>query len=491
MPTRRTLSLVVALLLAGALAFPSTAAPLFLGQTDSIGDDVELAPSSDYAYLENDELVVDISPSNPDLEGEGLNPEGETTLGDVFRIHYTGSTYAHVWITHDNEGINFSADGEPIGSQAQNVTLSPNESAHVSMTVNTTRAADGYVGDISVHARVAEPEVEAVVDAEPSDDAVRSVTDGEGSRRFSATSTTEGERVEFDARTLELNRNESETLTLDELSVETTGGSLSLDADAVGSETASAVIGSRAEPLGGVNVTVDDGEVGKATLRFSASKGYFETLDVDPSNLTVFRESDGELSRVPVNVTGERDGRVTFSAETPGFSTFVVAVERPELTVTDVSFDRDSVAPGEPVTVSTVISNDGSATDDRQITVTVDNQTVAERTVEVAPGTNETVTVDVTANTTGEHVVAVEGIERGTFVVESESRDDTATVTPAGETATEERTATEQSIAQEQTDTAAPVEEPGAFGLSEFAGLFGILLIVTALLALGRRVPRP
>ncbi|MFD1527144.1 DUF1102 domain-containing protein, partial [Halolamina salina] len=68
---RRTLTLVVAFVVAGTLAFPSAAAPLFGGQTDQVGNDVVLAPSSDYAYLDGDgELVVDLSASNPALDGD-------------------------------------------------------------------------------------------------------------------------------------------------------------------------------------------------------------------------------------------------------------------------------------------------------------------------------------------------------------------------------------------------------------------------------------
>lgn len=491
MLTRRTLTLAVALLLAGTLAFPSTAAPLFDGPADRVGDGIELAPSSDYAYLEDEELVVDVSPANPALDGEGLNPDGVTTLGDVFRIQYTGSTYAHVWLTHDGEGISFAVDGQSIGSQAENVTLAPNESVPVSMTVNTTGVVDGYIGDINVHARVAEPADEPAAESAQSGRIVRSVIDGEGSRQFSASSTGEGDRIEFDARRLELDRAVSGSLTLEELAVGTTGGPLSIAVEAVDSQTASDLVESGAEPLGGVTVAVESGEVKNATLRFSISEAYFENRSVDPANLTVLRESDGERSRLPVRVTGMQDGRVTFAAETPGFSTFVVAIDRPRLSVTDVTLDQDTVARGESVTVSTVVTNDGSATGEREITVSVDNRTVAERTVEVAPGTNETVRVGITANTTGEHVVAVDGTERGTFEVESTSSDSTTPTATADDPTTTEQTHSGDETATAQQDTAAPVEEPGAFGLPEFAGLFGVLVIVAALLALGRRVPRP
>lgn len=481
MVTRRTLLLLAAFLLAGTLAFPSTAAPLFGGPADSLDDGVELAPSSDYAYLEDDELVVDVSPSNPAIEGEGLNPDGRTTLGGVFRIQYTGSTYAEVWLSHDAEGITFSVGGRPIDSRAGNVTLAPNESVPVSMTVNTTADADGYVGDITVHARVASPETETETEAAPSADTVRSVVVENGSRRFTALASRDGGTLQFDASSFELDSAESATLTLDSVSVGTSGGPLTLETDAVDPETAAAVVQAGVDPLGGVNVTVESGSVRNATLRFSVSKAYLEARDVDPAALTVVRASDGEVSELQVRTTGERNGRVTFVAETPGFSTFVVAVERPELTVTDVRLDRETAAPGAPVTVRTTVSNDGAVAGERRITVTVDGEPVAERTVDVAAGTTETVAVNVTDNATGEHVVGVAGTDRGTFVVASPTNDTETTATAATAGATPTGTAA----------AVPPIEEPGGFGLSQLAGLVGMLVIAATLLALGRRVPWP
>ncbi|MFC6736317.1 PGF-pre-PGF domain-containing protein, partial [Halolamina salina] len=334
---RRTLTLVVAFVVAGTLAFPSAAAPLFGGQTDQVGNDVVLAPSSDYAYLDGDgELVVDLSASNPALDGDGVAADGRTTIGDAFRVRYNGSRYADVWLTHGSDAVTFTVDGRPIQSPENNVTLAPNESAAVSITVDTTGgAADGLVDDVTIHARVAEPE-EQEVDDESAGVSTLSRAPTEDSRRFTALSIDPGRPVDFDAAGLPLDRVDGEALTFDELSASSSNRTFSVTAEAAGTdEVRSSVVADGSEPLGAVRMTVRTGTVSNATLRFSAPAAYFEAGGVDPANLAVYRHADGELSRVPVRTLGERDGRLAFEAETAGFSTFVVAVERPRFAVTD------------------------------------------------------------------------------------------------------------------------------------------------------------
>ncbi|QKY19147.1 PGF-pre-PGF domain-containing protein [Halolamina sp. CBA1230] len=477
---RRTLTLVVALVLAGTLTFPSAAAPLFDGPVDSLGSDVSLAPSSDYTYLDaDDELVVDLSASNPHLDGEGVNPDSRTTIDDVFRVQYNGSQYAHVWLTHGSDTVTFAVDGEPIQSQATNVTLAPNESVSVSMTVDTTDGVDGGLVDgITVHSRVAEPEPEATVEETGEfGAATQSVAPTEGSRRFTALSTEPGQPVEFGAAPLELDRVGEATLTFDGLSATSPNRSFSVTADTTGTGAArSLVVDAGAEPLGAVRMTVTEGNVSRATMRFSVSESYFESRGVDLANLTVYRHSDGELSQLPVTATGERDGRLTFEAETPGFSTFVVAAQRPRLELADTIVEPTTVAPGEAVAVNATVANTGTAAGERTVAVAVDGTVVAERTVRVQAGENETVSVPVVRNETGEYAVSVDDTDAGTFSVAAES-----TATPASN---DDTPSTDRA-------TETPIGEASGFGLRPLAGLLGLLIAVAATLMLARRTPRP
>ena len=477
---RRTLTLVVVLVIAGTLTFPSAAAPLFDGPVDSLGSNVSLAPSSDYTYLDaDDELVVDLSASNPHLDSEGVNPDSRTTIDDVFRVQYNGSQYAHVWLTHGSDTVTFAVDGEPIQSQANNVTLAPNESVPVSMTVDTTDGVDGGLVDgITIHSRVAEPEPEPADDQADDDGgfATQSRAPSERSREFRALSTEPGQPVEFGTAPLELDRVGEATLTFDGLSATSPNRSFSVTADTAGTGAArSLVADAGAEPLGAVRMTVTEGNVSRATMRFSVSESYFESRSVDLANLTVYRHSDGELSQLPVTATGERDGRLTFEAGTPGFSTFVVAAQRPRLELADTTVEPTTVEPGEAVAVNATISNTGTAAGERTVAVAVDGTVVAERTVTVQAGENETLSVLVVRNETGEYAVSVDDTDAGTFSVAAES---TATQAPNDTPSTDRATET-------------PVGEASGFGLRPLAGLLGLLIAVAATLLLARRTPRP
>jgi hypothetical protein len=476
------IAIITALALAGTLAFPSVAAPLFSGPTDNIGEDVELAPSSDYAHLDDGNLVVDLSAANHDAEG--VNDDAVTSIDDVFRIRYNGSQYeyAHVWLTDDSEAVTFYANGEPVQSEADNVTLGRNGTVAVGLRVDTTgETADGLIDEITIHARAAEPDDVGGGESETagtsalsfSGSTVQTWAPDATSRRFVALGVSAGETTTFGASRLAL-EGANGALTLEEVEVASTGGSVSLDveADETG-DSRSRVAERGAESLGAVSVTDRLDSAGRATLRFSAPVGYFEDRGVAAENLAVYRDDGGTLSKVPVAMVGERGGRVYFEAETPGFSTFVVAADRARLQVTDAALERASVAPGETVAVTANVSNAGSITGERTVAVAVDGSVVAERVVEVAAGETATVTARVAHNETGEHAVAVDGVDAGTLVVENENQTDGAAPAqpPDGEAADE------------------PVREPAGFGLTDLLGLVALLAIVAASLVLARRTP--
>ncbi|WP_179204566.1 DUF1102 domain-containing protein [Halobacterium hubeiense] len=438
-------------------------------------------PSSDYARLDDGELVVDLSAANPDAEG--VNDDAVTGIEDVFRVRYNGSRYAHVWITHDSDAVTFYADGAPVQSQATNVTLAPNATVAVGMRVDTTgETADGLINKITVHARAADPaDVASGASvtgntgtplAEDSTVQTRALT--ETSRRFTVFGADAGETTTFDASRLVLD-GAAGVLALDEVDVASTGGSVSVDVEAAGTAASSSRVAQRgAAPLGAVTVTDRLDSAGRATLRFSAPVGYFEERGVAPANLTVYRDDGGDLSKLAVVTTGERGGRLHFEAETPGFSTFVVAADRARLRVANATLESASAAPGEAVTVMANVSNAGNIAGERTVAVAVGGTVVAEPTVEVSASETATLTARVARNVTGEYAVTVGGVEAGTLAVATGNQTDGAA---AAQSAGEPATADE------------PVREPAGFGLTEVLGLVALLAVVAASLALARRTP--
>ncbi|WP_336038252.1 PGF-pre-PGF domain-containing protein [Halobacterium yunchengense] len=488
---RRVAALATALAVAGTLAFPSVAAPLFAEDVDAVGADVELAPSSEYASLEDGELVVDLSASNPDLDGEGVNPDAVTSIDDAFRVRYTGSQYAHVWLTHDSDAVTFRVDGEPIQSEGSNVTLAPNETVAVAVAVDTTgRVDDAGLDDVTVHARAAEPETAEQTD-EDADSlefdgvSLQSRSPTPDSRRFTALGAAEGETLSLDASSLALDSADGATLTLEELRVRNGGGSLSLGVERSDDESPrSLVVAEGAEPLGAAAVSVDAGSVANATVRFGVDAAYFESRDVDREALAVYREDGGDLSKLDVSVTGERAGRVYVEAETPGFSTLVVAADRARTAVESASLNRTSVAPGEAVGVEATVVNDGAAAGERTVAVAVDGEVVAERAVAVPAGDAVTVTVPVSESEPGEYAVGVGDAAAGTFSVNASAADGPAATTQPADGAGQQA----DGVADAQDDRE---EQAAGFGLSELLGLVAFLGIVAATLFLVRRRPRP
>jgi len=146
----------MALVCAGVLLVPTGAVP-FTDATDTVGADVELAPADGsngmLAYLDEDgELVIDISPTNPNIDAEGVSSDGITRFDDVFVVRYTGSETARVWVTVDAEAITFHTTDGPIDAEARNVTLESGESVGVGMTVDTTEVTSIDSDEFTVHA---------------------------------------------------------------------------------------------------------------------------------------------------------------------------------------------------------------------------------------------------------------------------------------------------------------------------------------------------
>lgn len=493
---KRLAATLALLALSGALVFPSAAAPFALTQSDAITQDVSLAPTTapngDYTYLdEDDELVVDLTATNPNLAGdaEGVNPDAVTVISGVFRVHYNGSQYAHVWITDESDAVTFVVDGEPVDSQSNNVTLGPNQSVAVGVVVDTTgEPPDGLIDDIEVNARVAEPESTT---REASSTGDSGSSGGGTTVQLVAPSPTERSitvrnpgddpvTVELDAMSL----GDGDDVTLDEVDLTAAaGGVVSLGLCGV-PPAADAEPGTTpgVEPLATVEVTEGDaGSVSAATLRFSASDDYLDTRGVDPAALTVFRTSDGTTTELPVRVVGERaDGRVVFEADTPGFSTFTVAALRPAIRVSEAALSTTSLETNGTATVTARVANDGRVTGTRTVALTLDGERVGERTVTLDAGESTTVTFDVAPASAGEYAVAVDGVDAGTLAVEDDapSTAGVADGTPAGEP-------TDADLA-----SAAPVEEPAGLGLAEVGGLALLLALVVATLGLARRVSR-
>ena len=166
--TRRTLILAVLLVAAGSLIF-ATGAAVIDGEADTLADDrvaIQPAdgPNGDYAYLnENDEIVVDVSASNPNLsaEFEGINVGSTGRISDVFTITYTANETADIWIEHEGENVTFVTEDGPVETESNAVTLGPNGSVSVGIQFDTRGAEPNTrlgADEFAIHANVTDPD---------------------------------------------------------------------------------------------------------------------------------------------------------------------------------------------------------------------------------------------------------------------------------------------------------------------------------------------
>ncbi|WP_324756456.1 hypothetical protein [Haloarcula montana] len=159
---RRTLILVAVLALASVvLLVPTGAAPFTQSGTDSITDEVHLAPAEGpngrYAVLdESGEIEIVVDESNPYADADGVKENATTRIDDVFTITYTGAEQAKVWLTNDAEDLRFYRSGgaaSTLEREDKAVVLGPNATVHVGLRIDTRGDHDVEQADsFTVHA---------------------------------------------------------------------------------------------------------------------------------------------------------------------------------------------------------------------------------------------------------------------------------------------------------------------------------------------------
>ncbi|WP_050032779.1 CARDB domain-containing protein [Halorubrum halophilum] len=518
MPTaRRTLILALVLVAAGSLIF-TTGAAVIDGDADTVADgDLAIqpadGPNGQYAYLNDDEIAIDVSASNPNIQDpsfEGVNVGTTGTIDDVFTITYTADEYAHVWIQYESENVTFVADGDSIEGEANNVTLAPNETVVVGLALDTRGAAAGTklgADEFGINATLAEPEDASMMSASTrrTSDAgpTTTVTSTSDDRReFVASDIGYGDAVRFDLDGMHL---DGGNVTLDGLDLEGVRSDRA-EMSAAGSpepvENGSA-LDAPTTPRSIAYLTVehdfDTDEVDAMTIRFSASREALDDAGVDPERVTFYRQTDaGDWNEKDTSVVGEdavrtrglSEDRVHFRATTEDFSTFAVAERVPRFDVTEATLDTPTIDPGEAATVRATVRNGGGAAGERPVTLTADGDPVANETVALAPNETATVALSVAFETAGEYDLAVDGADAGDLLVGDPASDDgDAGNAGDGEMGDGD---TRDAPGGESTDESGggPTEEPAGIDLVQLGGLLALVALVVVGVALVRRTPR-
>jgi hypothetical protein len=440
-------------------------------------------------------LALDFTDSNPALDAEGLNPEARTYVADAFRIRYDGDTAATVWITSDAAGVTFLAAGAPVDARADAVTLAPDESVAVGVVVDTADATPPESSEFTVEARVADGDTgtgtatpgptSGVAATDPDEPARTRVTSPTPtSRVLTLRDTVAGRSVTLDLDRLVVARAGDGVVTLDELSVVSDGGDLDLDVSVTPPDSAGALpADAGVRPLGAVRVVERRGAVERATLRFGVDRAYLDAAGYAPEDLTVYRYDGVGWSERGVEVVGRTDERVFLEAGTPGFSTFVVAAEVPELRVTGADLRTMTVDPGGRTTVTAEVTNAGDAPGARTVALTLDGESVAERRVDLAPGESTTLSFRADPSSAGTYDVRVGSVDAGRLVVEgAETSPGSDDGTPGGAGPSPPATSTpDDSSVGTPADAEQPVVEPAGGAPTEtlwLVALVGVVVVV-------------
>lgn len=515
----------------------STGAVVLDQPTDPITDDVALQPGDNpYAYLdENDELAIDITEDNPRIEHDGVNVDAFAAQEALFYITYDGNATAEAWIEHEGTGVTFVVDGEPVESPERAVLLTPEDNAvPVGVRIDTRVAGvvpgDRLIDEISVHARVAEPE-EPSGGESPSDDGDEdddpSPTTGPivsvdrpspSVREVTLRSVGGGEETAVDLRGLRVG---DPAILLDRLTfVRESPGDVAFAVRGMSDRPTEAPPPPGVDPLGyyAVEFAESGQPIAEATAEIAVDRDRLAAAGVAPERLAVYRETDAGWEGAEMRVVDAGAETVRLRAATEGFSAFTVAAERPALAPTEASLSDDRVAPGEPLTVAVDVENRGPApASDETIRVeTAGGSAVASDeavTVDADPDATATESVTVRFDEPGEYDLVLAGDAVAETADEGEPSLGSVTVTEradgAGDDGTEPRVGDDAGGGGDGGDSDDAGEgrtgdgngagttgdgeagtELSTLDLADFAGLAALVAIVLATLVLVRRAPR-
>ena len=461
------------------------------GPTDELQEGLQLQPTSDYAYLSDDgETVIDISPSNDALRGEGLNPNAVVIIDDVATLRNGGDTNAAVWVTTDaGDPITVEADGQPIDGQATNVTLLPTETLGIDLVINTTnRTGVEAVSTLSVHGQIVEPEPSEggftfAEETEPPEPIVR-VTSPEPDRRVMTVEYARTERT-FTGNLSGLAVGSGIELDAARVAVGDPGN-LSVDLQPATDVPARAVTNATGQTLlaafdvGHQNGPAVTGLELEATVPASALPDGTSLGD-----MTVYRATDGGWE--PVATAVERTaGTLQITAEPGQPGRFVVASSVPAFAVESATLlENESTGTG----VSAIVRNLGTGVGNETVTVTANGQPFVNRTVSLPPGATRTITVTAPEPTAENLTIAVDGIVAGTFNRTPSGPTVTANGGLENPSASADNPSETTSSPSEPAQTGSLLEEPAGIPLSRIGGLGIAGGLFVALVSLLRRVP--
>lgn len=156
-------------------------------------------------------------------------------------------------------------------------------------------------------------------------------------------------------------------------------------------------------------LTVDGADVenlSDATIEFRVSKDRLAAADADAEDVALRRTVDGESRAVDTEQIDETDDDYVYRANAGTVTSYTVGVERPVLTVTELSVADGEPTAGDTVEVTATVTNEGQAAGSMDVALTMDGEVHDEQSVEVAAGESSTVTFSTSVGDAATHTVS-------------------------------------------------------------------------------------
>ncbi len=165
-----------------------------------------------------------------------------------------------------------------------------------------------------------------------------------------------------------------------------------------------------AEALSAIEVDGDATALDGAELTFRVEAAHLEATDVDPDDVGLYEDVDGEWVLAPTErvETDENTAEyVTYRATLSRAATAVVATQHPDTELVDVSLDRERIAPGERVKLTATIRNTGQADGTHPVELEAFGEVVDRDRVTVGPGEEVTIALEQRIDAPGTHELQV------------------------------------------------------------------------------------
>ena len=166
-----------------------------------------------------------------------------------------------------------------------------------------------------------------------------------------------------------------------------------------------------------IDHTLEAGEMSGASFEFSIRKSYLNELGVEADEVRLHHRQDGawetrETEHVDSDGTHHR-----FEGTMPDFSVFSVGTGASPIGVTDAGLAASTIDRGEEATISATVANRGQGDAEETVELTVDGETVDDRTVSLEGGETTDIEFGYKPEETGEYSFAVGGADAGSLTV--------------------------------------------------------------------------